>query len=76
MNGLTMIQGRNQKVSGNKWKWSHNNTKHMGHSECSPEREVHSDTGLLKEDRNISKKQPNHTPKRTGGTTTNTAQNE
>ena len=32
----------------------------MGHSEGSPEREVHSDTGLPKRDRNISNKQPNH----------------
>ena len=27
----------------------------MGHSECSPEREVHSDTGLTKKHTNISK---------------------
>ena len=39
-------QKRNQKVSGNKWKWTHNNPKLMGHSEGSPEKEVHSDTGL------------------------------
>ena len=30
----------------------------MGHSEDSPEREVHSDMSLSKKDRNISKKQP------------------
>ena len=30
-------QGRNQKVSGNKWKLTHNNPKLMGHSEGSPE---------------------------------------
>ena len=41
-------QKRNQKVSGNKQKWTHNNPKLMGHSEGSPEREVHSDTGLPK----------------------------
>ena len=34
----------------------------MGHSEGSPEREVHSDTGLPKTDGNISNKQPNPTP--------------
>ena len=46
----------------------------MGHSEGSPEREVHSNTGLPKKDRNISNKQPNPMPTRTGGTTTKTAQ--
>ena len=48
----------------------------MGHNEGSPEREVHSDTGLPKKDRNISNKQPNTTPTRTGGTTTKTAQSK
>ena len=38
----------------------------MGHSEDSLEREVH----LPAKDRNISKKQPNPTSVRTGGTTT------
>ena len=41
----------------------------MEHSEGSPEREVHSNTGLLKKDRNISNKQPNPASTRTGGTT-------
>ena len=41
----------------------------MGHSEGSPEREVHRDTGLPKKNRNISNKQPNPTPIRTQGTT-------
>ena len=41
-------QGRNQKVSGNKCKWTHNSPKLMGHSKGSPEMEVHSDTGLSK----------------------------
>ena len=42
----------------------------MGHSEGSPEREIHSDTSLPKNNRNISNKQPNPTPTRTRGTTT------
>ena len=42
----------------------------MGHSEGSSEREVHSDTGLVKKDRNISNEQPNPTSTRTRGTTT------
>ena len=48
----------------------------MGHSEGSPEREVHSNTGLPKKDRNISNKQLNPTPTRTGATTTNNAQSK
>ena len=45
----------------------------MGHSEGCPEKEVHSNTGLPKKDRNISNKQPNPMPTRTQGTTTKTA---
>ena len=48
----------------------------MGHSEGSPEMEVHSDKGLPKKDRNISNKQPNPMPTRTRGTTTKTAQSK
>ena len=40
----------------------------MGHREGSPEREVHSNTGLPKKYGNISNKQPNPMPTRTGGT--------
>ena len=43
----------------------------MGHSKSSPEREVHSDIGLPKKDRNISNKQPNPTSIGTGGSTAN-----
>ena len=46
----------------------------MGHREGSPEREVHSNTGLPKKNRNISNKQLNTTPTRTEGTTTKTTQ--
>ena len=45
----------------------------MGHSRGSPESEVHSDTGLLKKDRNISNQQPNPMATRTRGTTTKTS---
>ena len=48
----------------------------MGHSEGSPEREVCSNTGLLKKYRNISKKQPIPTSTGTGGTPTKTAQSK
>ena len=49
------------------------NPQPMGHSS---EREVHSNTGLPKEDRKTSNKQPNPTSKRTRGTTTNKAQSK
>ena len=68
--------GRNQNFPGNKWKWTDNNPKPMGHSKGSPKREVHSDTGLPKKDRNTSIKQPNPIPTRTQGKTTKTAQNK
>ena len=48
----------------------------MGHSKNSPERELHTNTGLPKKDRNISNEQPNPTSTRTGGRTTNKAQSE
>ena len=65
------------KVSRNKWKWTRNSSpKLMGHSKNSPERELHTNTGLPRKDRNISNKQPNPTSTRTGGTTTNKAQSE
>ena len=69
MNGWIMRLGRNEIVSGNKGKWTHNNPKPMGHSKGSPEREVHSDTGLPKQNRKISNQQPNLTSKITRGTT-------
>ena len=48
----------------------------MGHSEGSPEREVHSDTGLPQKYKNSSNKQPNPMPTRAQGTTTKTAQSK
>ena len=42
----------------------------MVHSKGNPEREVHSITGPPKKDKNISNKQPNPTPTKTGGKTT------
>ena len=48
----------------------------MAHSKGSPERELHSDTGLTKKNRNISNKQPNPTPTKTQGTTTKTPQSK
>ena len=39
--------------------------KPMAHNKCSPEREVHSNTGLPKKNRNISNKQPKPMPTRT-----------
>ena len=71
MNGSRMRLGKKSKTF---WKQTHNNPKPMGHSKGSPEREVHSDTGLPKKDRNISNKQPN--PTRTRGTTMNKTQSK
>ena len=48
----------------------------MGHSKGSPEREVHSNTGLPKENRNISNKQPNPTTTRTREIKTKTTQSQ
>ena len=74
MNGWRMRLGKKSKSFWKHMKWTHNNRKPMGHSKGSPEKEVHSNTGLPKKDRNISNKQPNTTSIRTGGTTTNKAQ--
>ena len=60
-----------KKVSGNKWKWTHNSPKPVRHSKGSLKREVHSSTGLPKKDRKISNKEPNSTYTRTRGRTTN-----
>ena len=76
MNRLTRGQGRNKKVSGNKWKWTHYSPKPMGHCKIRTESNVHSNTALCKKERNISNKQPNPTTIRTGGITTNKAQRE
>ena len=51
-------------------------SKTYGTQQGSPEREVHSNTGLPKKNRNISNKQHNPISTRTGGTTTNEAQSE
>ena len=48
----------------------------MGYSKGRPEREVHSDTGLPKKNRNISNKQPNPKSTTTGRTATKTAQSK
>ena len=72
--GQQWDKGRNQKGSGSKWEWTHNNPELMGHSKGSPEREVNTDTVIPKKGRNISNKQPNCTYIRTGQTTANKAQ--
>ena len=48
----------------------------MVHSKVSPEREVHSNTGLPKKNRNISNKQFNPIPTRTQGIKTKTTQSK
>ena len=51
-------------------------TKPIGHSKDSPEKEVHKDKGLAKKNRNISNKQPNPTLTKTRGTTTKRTQSK
>ena len=68
MNGARMRLGKKSKSFWKQTKMNLQQSKIMGHSEGSPEREVHSDTGLHKKYRNISNKQPNLTPTRTQGT--------
>ena len=46
----------------------------MGQSKVSPKREVHSNTGPPKKNRNVSIKQPNPTTTRTQGTARKTTQ--
>ena len=46
-------------------------TKMMGHSESTPQREIHSNAASPKSDRNNSSRQPNPTSIRTGGIATN-----
>ena len=69
-------QREDQKVPGNKWKWTHNNPKPMGNNEDSPEKEVNSNTGLCKKDREISSKQLTATSTKCRGTTTIKAHSE
>ena len=71
-----MRLGKKSKSFWKQTKTNSQNPKPMGHSKGSPEREVHSDTGLPKKNRNSSNKQPNLTPTRTRGTTTKTAQSK
>ena len=66
MNGLQWDQGRNKKILGNKWKWTHNYPKPVGHSKGTPEWEVDSNTAYLQEIEKPQKK-PNPIPKRTRG---------
>ena len=74
--GQQWDQGRNQKITWNKWKWGHNNPKTDGHRESSPKREIHSNTGLPQETRKSSNKQSNFTLKETWKRTMYKAQSE
>ena len=71
-----MRSSKTSKSFGKQMKMDSHNPKLMGHSKGSPEREVHSHTGPLKKNRNISNKQPNPTSTRTQGTTTKTMQSK
>ena len=58
MNGSRMRLGKKSKSFWKPQKMNSQHPKFMGHSKGSPEREVHSDTGLPKKDRNISNNLP------------------
>ena len=62
---LLRNQKGNLKISKNKWQWIHN-SKPMGCSKSSSEREVYNSTILPQETRKTSNRQPNFTPKTTG----------
>ena len=76
MNGSRMRLGKKSKTFWKQMKTNTQQPKLMGHSKGSPEREVHSNTGLPQKDGNISNRQPNPLPTRTLGTTTKTAQSK
>ena len=58
-------QRGNKKISRNKWQWKHDNSKPMGCSKSSSEREVYSNTSLPQETRKTLNKQPNLTQRTT-----------
>ena len=65
--GYWRNQKGNKKVSRNKWQWKYNKSKPMGCSKSSSKRNVYSNTILPQEIRTTSNRQPNFTPKTTGG---------
>ena len=69
-----MRSRKNQKVSGNKWKWTQNSPKPMGHSE--DRRKFIAIQASLKKDRNIPNKQPKPTPTGIWGTKTKITQSK
>ena len=71
--GYQWNQGRNEEIK--KYLETHEN-KHTTTQNLWDTAKVKSNTGLPKEDRKTSNKQPNPTSKRTRGTTTNKAQSE
>ena len=65
----------NQKISRDKWQWKHDNSKPMGCSKSSSQREVYSNKILPQETRKTSNRQPNFIPKATGKRRTKNHQN-
>ena len=56
-------QRENQKISGDIWKWKHNNPKSMGNSKNSSKRKVYSNTSLPQGIRKFSNNQSSLTSK-------------
>ena len=61
-----------KKFSRKKWQWKHENSKPMGCSKSSSQREVCSNTILPRETREKSKRESGFTPKANGKRTTTT----
>ena len=60
-----MNQNGNKNFSRNKWQWKHDNSKPMGCSKSSSQREVYNNTILPQETRKTSNREPNFTLKAT-----------
>ena len=76
---MNAVRMKSRKTSESFWKQMKMNSQQpqtYGTQLRQSDREVHSDTGLPKKDRNISNEQPNSTSTRTGGATTNKAQSK
>ena len=70
MSGSRTRLGKKSKSFWKQAKMNSQQPETYGTHKGSPEREVHSNTVLRKKNKNISNKQPNDTPTRTRGTTT------
>ena len=76
MSGSRTRLGKKSKGFCKQTKTNTQQLKTYGTQQRQSEREIHSNTGLPKKDRNISNKPPNPTSIKTRGTTANKAQSQ